>query len=677
MISKAQEETYAIRQKWRENYDQFAHGSRFRDKEDWQSSFSSGKFEVRVRNTAGEIRDILLNHPDWFDLEPWDASNERVQQLKAPLLKLFRYHLRRGKFARNAGTFVLVSLLAMGRMVVSWRKTLTQNPNYIKEVGADDSKKEDIALAKKVQNPSTTELAPEQIQESLQAAFESFSSILAGEELGEVEFEEQKQKPYLQVGTLAFDVTSPDTQAWEPTVGYIEESPWGSYEREIPTWEIYEWIENKYLDKVSAKELEESPRATPKDVRGQRNMANLQNYRTGTQTTKVTYYAGPLIIDGRVKNPRYACIILNDSILAKEWKEYPYWEPCGHKLTPFVDASVKEVPFRATGAGVGDNAVKLDRMLDSNLNLMNDSMRLNTVGVTVVDEGRLIDPGQLEKGIEPGLVLRARGGDAKKVISHESLTNNLERQWDPVNQHLEQSINELMGASSLDLGGPTQHSRTTAQEVQAQLQGSSKRINHIAIDLETTFLIPVLEKAFARVLQFGLSEVRSNPELEGVLSEEERELLSSMTQSERVGAINYYYSFKVNGFSTEDNVQQQLRLINELFTIANAGGPLGQIMNQEGLLRQWLRINDMEDNVDEIVVPNTEASLILLENQLMQAGRMIAPVQGENSEVHLRSHLSVPNPSPQLQAHIRDTQMMVAQIAQQQQAGQQQQQQIQ
>lgn len=661
-------QTLKIKAKWRENFLQFKEGSLFPDKEDWMSDVSSGKFETRIRAAAGQARDILVNNPDWFDIDPTLPEDERAQQLATICKKAVKYYLRKAKFPRKASTLLLSAFISMGSCMVGWTQQLVQNPKHVLRKGRKEQEREQKALAPHVENArNTLQSSPEELIADVQNAFNSLPAILSGDE---VKIPEPEEKPYLQHGGLDLRVVNPENRFWDTVVQYIDESPMGAHVEHQPLWKIRALADKGYFLKDAVEKI------TPKqeDMRWgvQKGLYSDLNRAKPAESIELTYYFGPLIIDGKVKKERWGCILAEKEFLIKEWEDYPYWEPPSHEAHPYIDSAVKEVPWRATGAGVGDNAVKLARMHDSNINLMNDAMRFNTIGFNIIDINALIEPDQIEEGLAPGINLKVRK-KPKEVYEHVSITSNIEKQWDPVNQKLEDAIDDQMGMSRLSLGGPTQRSRTTAAEIRAQSQGADSRINNIAIDLEQTFLIPFLEKVLARVLQFGFSEIDSNTELAAQFTEDEKRLIKSLSAEQRLEALNTYFNIKVKGFSAETDKQETLNKLGEVLTMVNAGGPLGQMTNPIPIMKRMLQLLDLHEEVDGVVIEGTEAETIIMENQLLAKNIYIEPREQDNHEAHIQSHTQDPNPTPEKQAHVQMhqeimMQMQQAQAMQQQQA---------
>ena len=665
-ITKHNEETNLIKNKWIDNFAQFTDGSIFHEKQEWQSNFSLGKYEARIRSASGRSREVILTAADFYDFVPQNPDNELAEMLAPIFKKLQDYYLNKAGWKRRASTFLLSSYIAMGSMSVSWKNCLVRNPKWTTIKTKPEMVKEQQGIADQIENPQLSIVDEVVIRDSMEQSFNDFSELISGEEVANPD---EDVKPWLQVGCLDLQVINPTDRYWDTNAQYLEESAQGAYKTRIRLWQLRDLADKGFFEKKKVNELTTGQIQEHTRTRNFR-FKNLTS-DTNSDVVELTIYFGPLILDGKIKKEAWGCVIANNATLIKEWDEYPYWEPPQHKLTPFVDSAVKEVPFRATGAGAGDNAVQMSRELDANMNLANDQMRFNTIGITGVDYSKLVDRGILETGIEPGKIIETMG-DPSKVFSHISLTSNIENQFTPTNQILQQSIDEQMGISEVDLGGQTQRSRVTAAETQTRAAGTQRNVSNIAIDLELTFIIPFLEKVFARVLQFAIPTITTNPEIQEVLTEEEINIIAKLDERERLGILNNFYRFKIKGFSSEVDKSSKIDDFNDALAIVNSSGPIAQMVNLAPLAKQAFEAIGFE-NVDDFFIPDTPLGKITLENQLLLEDRSVEVQEDDDHELHMQSHillLNSPSATQALQEHVQAHQQIFEQIQAAQQQSQ-------
>lgn len=665
-----EEETQTIRKKWRDNHEMFEHGTKFYDKQSWQSSFSINKLGASIRAAQARLRRILIANSDWYDLDPVNPDDPIAADLALPLKKLLNYYLEASNFKRYASTFILQTLVSMGCMYVGWKKRTIRNPEWVSKNAEAMRRRmaEQAAKSGLVDNVDVSEpLSEDEMEERVNRAIQALQEDL---QAAPTEAEDEDIPPYIQIGGLDLHIPIAENVGWDTGVNYLEDSELQYYRTTMRVHQLKQWAKLGLFDKKAVDALiEERAHKSDRSYLIDRTYRAKfhQSSKIDSQEVELLVYFGPLISEDKVEEECIACVIGNESHLLA-YDDYPFWEPSDQK-GPLVMAAAREIPHRAVGAGIGDTAVNLQRALDANYTLINDSMRFGVVGVTAVNTHAIVDKTFLEEGIEPGAILETRE-NPKDVVQHINLTSNIENQAKPVQLAIEQGIEDLTGVSALLTGGNNLRSRTTAAEVQARQSGSEGQVDSVALDIEQQFLGPVLQKVFARVLQFGIQEIRRNPEIRNVLTEDEIARLSTLSVEDRVNLLYNFYKFKVKGFSHQDDKVQRMQRMNEVLQIANSGGPMSEIFPWTDFLKRYLRENDMDDISEKIDV-NTEVALLQSENQLLLANQQVEPVEGQDHQRHMQSHqtASVGNMTPAMQQHLQMHQelMQLEQQLQQQQ----------
>ncbi|RMH37995.1 MAG: hypothetical protein D6694_12760 [Gammaproteobacteria bacterium] len=657
IVKDHEEETTEFRARARENYLMFVKGSRFKGKEPWQAQFSINKLESSIRVAAGRLKSILINNPNWFSLEPRNPDNPVAVELAQPLERLLKYYLDTARFTRVAGTFILQSLISLGSIVVGWRQKLIPNPRYILEEAEKLRAEQQRKLANRVDNPAPP---PELPSDDFLRELDKVTDELIGDLTGESTSASIKTPKFIQVGCLDLKVPNPEKVGWDTSVQYMDESPFNFFKTEVPLWWIREQAKNGVFKKSAVKKVSQKSLDASRAI--QRSVYNRVNDAKKANLIPLTVYFGPLIIDDKVEDPYYYAVIAHDSVILKDGT-YPYWEPPGHQQTPMVNMAPREVPQRATGAGIGETAAGLQKAFDALAQIQFDQTLFSVAGLNIVNITDLVDKSVIEEGIEPGkwLVVRNKPSD---VFERVKLTNDVERQVLPMQEQLRLGIQELTQISDLLSGSANLRSRTSATEVANRTQGAEQAVSDIAIDLEQGFLIPTLEKCFARVLQFGLLELESNPEIKNILSPADISKLKDLNESDRINILNQFYSFKIRGFSYSPNRIEEVRVLNELLQLANSGGPVGQLLPMVDVLKEWFRKNDMPELADKIN-PNTQTAQITAENQLLISGKAVPVSESDDHQLHieLQSRLAVSGAAtPELMQHLQAHQQMLQQI---------------
>ncbi len=665
MVDSCEQRTNVIRQNWRENYEIFVNGTPTTDKEDWQTKLSINKFQNSIRTAQSGLINTLVNSPEWYELCPAGYANIRAEKLAKPFKKMMDYYLDGAKFKRHAGTFFLCSLINHGALWVGWKQKLIQNPEFVAYVTRKQTEQEAKRLAPNVVNPEAPgPVSADEMAKELEMAIDS----LMAEAQGIAAPMAKPPEKYVRVGALDLRDINAAHYYWDALIQYMEDSKWKAHRYTVNRWELEHDADLGIFDK---KKLEEIVMKGPRDnVRSHESVRYQGINPSLTQSAdevELLVYTGPLVIEGKVKKDRYFAVIANNSVLLKDG-DYPFWEPPGH-MTPIVACAVRQIPYRATGAGIGDSAKQLQKVYDSNWMLVCDTFRFGIAGINIVNHHKLVDKSQLLEGIYPGMTLEVTASP-DEVFKHINLTSNLENQSSPVQAALEEAIDQATGVNTLQQGGGNQYSRTSAAETNARLNAGTQNVNIMALDLEQNFLIPTLEKVLARVIQFGLKELSRNPELQALLTEEEYYELTKVGEEEGMDILSMWYRFKVKGFSAAADRNEHLMRMNELLTIVNSGGPLSQLVNLPEFMKEYFKAMQVKDIDKLLIVNDSPLQLITAENQLLLANKMVQPSPEDDHEFHLEQQGPIaqsPYATPAMQQHAMMHEQMLQQIQMQQQ----------
>lgn len=664
LVKSANSQVDLIKKTWTTNYDTFVYGTRTLDKEEWQTNFTINKYSQGIRTVQGNLVNILVNNPDWMELVPFSNLNQQAVELAPVFEKILSYYLEASQFKRHAGTFFLSSLISCGNLYVGWKPRLVQNPEHLAQKAEDDRKRAQDRLSRSVANPDVEEFSQEDFQESFDAALDRLQSEATGGEAPP----QIKIKPYIQVGCLDFIDINSEFAYWDPTVSYLEDSMWRAFDYEVSRSELVHMAKLGFFKKSDVKRIVDTSMPTARDTVSRMRYKNVLGGPKSkhTQTVKLRYFAGPLIIDDEVVKDNYYALIANEKVVLRDG-DYPFWEPPGQR-TPVVSTAIRQIPYRATGAGIGDSAVVLQRILDSNYQLLCDSFRMAISGINVVNYNNLVDKSQLDEGIYPGQTLHVRG-TPKDSFARIELTSNLESQTSPMQVKLEQGIFDDIGVNELMAGGSNPYSRTSAAETNQRVQAGQQSVNIVALDLEQNFLIPVLKKCFARVLQFGLSDIASNPELSQFLTDTEQQQLAELNTQGRANIINQWYKFKINGFSAAQDKNEEAMRDNEFLQIVNQGGVISQLIDIPAFLHRYLMNRGVKDP-KAILIENSDYENIQKENEVLLSGHLVVPSDTDDDQKHLEAQSPLaqsPYATPAMQQHVQ-MHMQRLQMMQQQQA---------
>ena len=669
LVDNSQEQTTLIKAKWRDNYDMFVYGSRWTEKLDWQTNFCVNKLETSTRAAQGRLVNTLVNIPDWYQIEPKSCYNAKAEKLAPIVQKAMDYYLDASHFKRHAGTFFLNALISMGNIYVGWKDILVPNPEYVIDKSDKERRKIQQQLAKNVTNPQVEQqnLSADSFESALLRELDSFVAEAQGEAPSRKQIE-----PYMQIGSLDLMDINHERTYWDPNVMYMEDSAWRAWDYEVNRWELNAQAKLGYFDREVIKRVgsqkDQTVVTANSDIRYKKITPSAAKK---SDKVKLTVYFGPLIVDNEVVKNNYFAIVANDSTLIKEG-EYPYWEPPMRK-TPVISAAVRQVPYRATGAGLGDSASQLQKIYDSNWQLICDTFRMGIGGVNVVNYQNLVDKSQLDEGIYPGITVQMRGNPSEN-FEHINLTSNLENQAHPVQSMLEGAIDSLTGINELMVGGNNQFSRTSAKETDARLSAGNQNVNIIALDLEQNFLLPFLQTVMARVLQFGLPSVTTNLELRAIFTDEELSLIEQLTAGDRIQMLNQWFNFRIKGFSNAQDKNEARMRDNELLQIINGNGPLAQLINLPEFMKEYFKNLEIKDPDRLLLMTDSPLMQVTSENQVLQSGHFVQPSETDDHAFHIQNQGALaqsPYATPAMKQHVQMHMMMQQQMQAMQQSQQQ------
>jgi len=672
-VDSCHEQTSKIRHGWDRNLELFKNGSTnfLSDKADWQSKFSLNRVGRAIRTAHGRIREIIVNSPDWYSFEARNSDNNRAAELHVPLSKLFDFYLEESKGRKRFSSIVLKALISIGVAVVTWEQKRVLNPKWVDWKTRNDILKNARNAPDDIENPPEIP-APEDVFESIESAIDD----LPGEIQGDPTPESIEPKKYIQYGVPRIDTPEHDDIYWDTGAQYIGESGKDCVRIWVDEWKLHQMGEQGIFDKKKVKEALNGRKSSIVEQRWKHlKKKGLNRDASKKNLIELLVYWGPLIVENEVKEDTFFTVVADRGTILKSG-DYPYWEPPGEE-TPVVYGTIKEVPGQAHGDGMGNAVHAIQKTYDSNSQLICDQSRFNLVGWNVVDYAALVDKSILESGVEPGKTIRVRG-NPKEVFNRVEVTSNIENQVKPIQEALRSGIDDETGVNDVLSGAASMRSRTTATEVSRRSEASAQQVNFGAIDLQDNVLVPTLKKVFARVLQFGLSEVRTNPFLSNILSEEEISILQGIRPEERVDILNNFYQFKIKGFQEAVEKERKLNFLSELMVTANSGGVMSMLIDHHEVIKEYLKTAGI-DPAGKFVVQNTQMSVILAENKVLLSGRWVEPSDEDDDEMHLQFQsilANSPYATQELIAHVQLTQQRIAERQQAEQEAESQAQQV-
>jgi hypothetical protein len=472
-------------------------------------------------------------------------------------------------------------------------------------------------------------MTAEDIANAIEGVGMDIEGFMAGEKM-------DKEPPkYIQVGGLRFDTPHFTKTYWDPKATTISASRWRAYDFELYDYEIREYIKLGVF-KSAASELVKR--------------------RSHDSCYQITAYYGPKfkMVDNtkEISNEGYYCIWSGNIILASG--DYPYLE-IDDQFHPMATAIAKSVPFSNAGQSPSEYGAEMSRWHDHNWRLVCDQLRFGILGFNAVNTNMIENRELLDNGLEPGSLIMTKG-DPREAFTHIQLTNNRENQYHPVNEILRDQIVQSIGTTGV---GGGLGSRATSKEVQAVQGNASKAVRAMAQELQDSFILPFLQRVFARVIQFGLKDLVTNPSAQAALTEEELQMLLQLNEETQIRILQTFYRFKLRPYTSKEEDAQKLDNISSLLNAGSSNPYFQQAINYKKMLSLLTKLLSL----DEEALINTEPSeldVIMSENLLLEQGKPLMPGQMDNHELHMEQQIPGPNSTPAAVQHYQ----MHQQIAQ-------------
>lgn len=307
---------------------------------------------------------------------------------------------------------------------------------------------------------------------------------------------------------------------------------------------------------------------------------------------------------GKVKEKNIVCTILNDKYLIRPPEPIPDLDG----QTPFVYASLLEIPKSTIGKGMFDSASALNKTQNEMYNLLADGMFDAIKGIKQFRKGLLTNPSQASGGIYSGITLEIDESTPAGVQAVEKVRTG-EVPPDAYNfyRYTEEVVNESMLSNELKLGGlPASSTKATIANISDQtVQGLFAGIARL---FEDRFVAPLLYKSWLKILQEMDSDEFAEETLVALIGSDKAVKLSQMSIEERYARGAMVAKFRVRGIS---GILQRVREFNKLTQVLglisqnpdlyaaykkdySIDRTLGAILSSAGVREDELRLSEEE-----------------------------------------------------------------------------------
>lgn len=668
LVRESEENSLPDRQRWLLARDLFQGKQDFGPERENNPSLSKvflHEFSKIVRTAAASFQDILFQNPEFYDLKPPDGEEE--DEFFRIVSKLVDYRISKlgpesfaYKFFLTGGTYGLgiAKLNVTGRRIRDPREVISESDEaQEKEVGGIRKEVEGVDFMKSLDDEALME-------EGLVSALDR----IFGESDGPARPKPKDRYEY----NLSLRNIDPLNYFTDFDIEDINKVFWEGERRYPKLYQLQEFFDNGVLDREKKDELLKTAKGRPSDT-SRISSYELEQFRKDLlpksnpycPVVEILEYWGPLLASGKedgyeageVIEENCWFVVGNGKVLLKDSK---YWS--WDYKSPLFKTVFSPVPGKAIGAGIADNAIDNQLIINQIMSLCVDHLMFTILGVKAVNVDELADPEQIENGFVPGDILRVHGSrNIRDIVGDVDYNPQLAF---PVMQIIEKLSITSEGSAGVDVtsANPTSRARISASEVELNSNRAQKTQFALAGEIDDTFLKELVRRVLDFVLQFDFEQ----PMLEslvqtGVLTESEAELVRSIPKAERLVEARRNYRVSVMGFrerlERNDFLSRLVEFVQQVNQIPESRDKVawGELIE---VFAKAFRLP-----VDRIVYHATPADKAREENHILANNQMVQVNPQDNHAAELQQHyqLAMSNPSEMVLSHI----MMHMQIGQQ------------
>lgn len=349
-------------------------------------------------------------------------------------------------------------------------------------------------------------------------------------------------------------------------------------------FEVYEFFMDKYqllelaqhnkgfFNQDRIEELEGTDES--QDVLGSSKINRLQQVSAGANP-----YRKPIKIRefwGTILDER-GHVLLKDALAYVVDNQFPIYldtNPLLDTESPFVAFNLVHQTDAVWGRSFSQAGASIARERGHQANLTADGMRYATLKAFGIDIGLLEDVEIINRGLWPGAIIPVRGGEqAIKQLNFSGPGGEvlsflmLLQDW----------LGNSMNANEFVTGRPSSRGRQTKGEVSMKSEKQSQLLESIGMDLEQTFLQPLLAKSFYRLIEDF--DFRLEPGLLGMLQKYQLnpELLMSLTVAQRSELLGDRYRFIVSGLASQIS---RMFIVENIVNFLKVVGNMGELQQK-------------------------------------------------------------------------------------------------
>lgn len=651
-VRSCEEQTLPDRTRWRTNEELFAGKQDWgqdADGEIWQSRVFLHEYSPIIRQAATSLQNMIFERDDFVNLK---AVNDKDVEFARIREKMIRYYLEDMGFARK---FVEYCLVGGIYGFATWKPTIRQKPVWLPEVVIEEiNKQENEELRRaEIKTEAANTYMPNGIDAIDSGIEDAINKILGVKQNLRRDI---KSKKKLEL-CMELKLVNPHLLYWDPNVTDINDSVYIA-EKSFPRFiELLPLFEAGVLDPKKKEKMmkewagDQTGVYSSREVLRQRQQDQFYNKQAKFPESEILEYFGPVVgPDGELLVESAHLIIGNGKHLLKDGIN-GYWD----KKPPFITARFSTRPFKATGAGIADNAVSQQIVINELFSLLIDACKFDVYAPMGVNVDRLVDPSQVEGGIRPHDVIQVMG-DAKAAdaFSELPLRSNVAPTLFQVVEALKLAGQKGSSVNTMT-SNPASRARITSAEVQSNDSQRMQSMNSLGMTIDYECIEPLVKRTDALVLQFGLEDENlSLLATRGVLTESEYELLNSMPAIDRFVEVSKHYKIEIRGFRALMERDKQLARTNELISQVTMMPPqVQQSIQWSNVIKQVVELYGLDG--DKWLFQNTPQDKAREENHLLQENQVVGIAPNDDDFAHLPvhyEHMLTVGPVQALIAHV-------------------------
>lgn len=624
-------------QRWERNQNLFKglqDWGKTRDENPWMNKVSLRLFSSVVRQIAATAQNMIFTQPDFLGIE-----HDEDDELARILEKVLRYEVRKMGFERKFNEAMLVGgTYGILPLKVAVAPRLVTKPEVIIAQLEKQQQREVEKIASDIETrdpnipqdeDSVRGLLNEALVEMFGAAAPGFKSpTLGGKKLFEVGFE--------------YSIVNPHNFFWLPDIADINDSPFFIEQSFWSQFQLEAMFKSGVLDRKHRTEVLKGGIAQTLGGEGVvhsgtdegQRFAQRDQFDSRSQympRVELMEYFGPWIMDdGMIGEEDKHFIIAND-VLAKD-QSNPYFA----QMAPYFTAVFSKVPGKAVGEGVVDGGAEHNLLMNDIFSLYMDLLKLEVLTPRVWDSSKVVDPSQLENGIEPQALIEG-SGDANKIFSNiEVGAGNTGNSVLQIMEFLRLSA-EQSSAVDTQSTNPSSRARISATEIDSnQGRQAQSQTTHGAI-IDNEIIMPAAERVLQGILQWGfetsnLARLASR----GVITDQEFQLVAQIPKVSRYNELTRNFKIQVKGFREVLERNQRAQRMTEFISVASQNPQMNDDVDYKEVLR--VLAGPLGADTDKFIRQNTPQDTAREENRILSDNKIVMPAPQEQHALHLPIH---------------------------------------